>query len=66
MKINVSVSRCDLAEMDAKVADLRRRGWHKANRSQLIRLAIRRVDLDQVAASIHDAEMLSALRGGES
>lgn len=36
----------DVEELDAKVAELKRRGWTKANKSHLIRLALRQLDLD--------------------
>jgi hypothetical protein len=36
----------DIEELDAKVAELKRRGWTKANKSQLIRLALAQLDLD--------------------
>jgi cobalamin biosynthesis protein CobD/CbiB len=38
----------DVENLDRKVAELRRRGHTKANKSQLIRHAIEQVDLDQV------------------
>ena len=38
----------DLDELDAKVAELRRRGWTRANKSQLIRLALAQLDLDKL------------------
>jgi hypothetical protein len=44
----ICISMCtrDLEELDAKVAELKRRGWTKANKSQLIRLALSQLDLD--------------------
>jgi hypothetical protein len=36
----------DLAELDAKVEQLKARGHRKANRSALIRLALERFDID--------------------
>ena len=38
----------DLEELEAKVAELKRRGWTKANKSQLIRLALSQIDLDKL------------------
>ena len=40
--ICISMYTRDLEELDAKVAELKRRGWTKANKSQLIRLALAR------------------------
>jgi hypothetical protein len=44
--ICISMYTRDLEELDAKVAELKRRGWTKANKSQLIRLALAALDLD--------------------
>jgi hypothetical protein len=44
--ICISMYTRDLEELDAKVAELKRRGWTKANKSQLIRLALSQLDLD--------------------
>ena len=38
--ICISMYTRDLEDLDAKVAELKRRGWTKANKSQLIRLAL--------------------------
>ncbi len=38
----------DIEELEAKVAELKRRGWTKASKSQLIRLALSQVDLDKL------------------
>ena len=46
--ICISMYTRDLEELDAKVAELKRRGWTKANKSQLIRLALSQVDLDKL------------------
>ena len=46
-----SIYKSDLARLDAKVDELRRRGWTKANRSKLIRVAIDELDLDRVKAA---------------
>ena len=46
--ICISMYTRDLEELDAKVAELKRRGWTKANKSQLIRLALAQVDLDKL------------------
>ncbi|MEZ4401626.1 MAG: hypothetical protein R3B06_16490 [Kofleriaceae bacterium] len=44
--ICISMYTKDIEELDAKVAELKRRGWTKANKSQLIRLALDLLDLD--------------------
>ena len=44
--ICISMYTRDLEELDAKVAELKRRGWTKANKSQLIRLALAQLDMD--------------------
>ena len=46
--ICISMYTRDLEELDAKVAELKRRGWTKANKSQLIRLALAQIDLDKL------------------
>jgi len=47
--ICISMYTRDIEELDAKVAELKRRGWTKASKSQLIRLALSQVDLDKLA-----------------
>ena len=44
--ICISMYTQDIQELDAKVSELKRRGWTKANKSQLIRLALAQLDLD--------------------
>ncbi len=44
--ICISMYTQDIEELDAKVGELKRRGWTKANKSQLIRLALAQLDLD--------------------
>ncbi|MGE0549776.1 MAG: hypothetical protein AB7O24_29735 [Kofleriaceae bacterium] len=46
--ICISMYTRDLEELDAKVAELKRRGWTKASKSQLIRLALSQIDLDKI------------------
>jgi hypothetical protein len=46
--ICISMYTRDIEELEAKVAELKRRGWTKANKSQLIRLALAQVDLDKL------------------
>ena len=46
--ICISMYTQDLEELEAKVAELKRRGWTKANKSQLIRLALSQIDLDKL------------------
>lgn len=50
--ICVSTYVSDLETLDAQVAELKRRGWRSANRSRLIRLALSRVDLDEVLSRV--------------
>lgn len=44
--ICISMYTRDIEELEGKVAELKRRGWTKANKSQLIRLALSQLDLD--------------------
>ena len=46
--ICISMYTRDIADLDAKVAELKRRGWTKASKSQLIRLALAQIDLDKL------------------
>src|SRR5687768_6317051 len=46
--ICISMYTQDLEDLDAKVAELKRRGWTKANKSQLIRLALSQLDIDKL------------------
>jgi hypothetical protein len=46
--ICISMYTRDIEELEAKVAELKRRGWTKANKSQLIRLALAQLDLDDL------------------
>jgi len=46
--ICISMYTRDIEELEAKVAELKRRGWTKANKSQLIRLALSQIDLDKL------------------
>jgi hypothetical protein len=46
--ICISMYNRDIEELEAKVAELKRRGWTKANKSQLIRLALSQIDLDKL------------------
>ena len=45
--ICISMYTRDIDALDAKVAELKRRGWTKANKSQMIRLALSQLDLDE-------------------
>jgi len=47
--ICISMYTRDIEELEAKVAELKRRGWTKASKSQLIRLALSQIDLDKLA-----------------
>jgi hypothetical protein len=44
--ICISMYTQDIEELETKVAELKKRGWTKANKSQLIRLALSKLDLD--------------------
>ena len=46
--ICISMYTRDLEELDAKVAELKKRGWTKANKSQLIRLALSQIDVSKL------------------
>jgi hypothetical protein len=46
--ICISMYTRDLEELENKVAELKRRGWTKANKSHLIRLALSQIDLDKL------------------
>ena len=46
--ICISMYTKDIEELEAKVAELKKRGWTKANKSQLIRLALAQLDLDKL------------------
>jgi hypothetical protein len=47
--ICISMYTRDIEELEAKVSELKRRGWTKASKSQLIRLALSQLDLDKLA-----------------
>jgi hypothetical protein len=47
--ICISMYTQDLEDLDAKVAELKKRGWTKANKSQLIRLALSQIDIDKLS-----------------
>ncbi len=42
----ISLYTQDIENLEAKVAELKRRGHTKANKSQLIRMALRQLDID--------------------
>jgi hypothetical protein len=46
--ICISMYTRDLEDLDAKVAELKRRGWTKASKSQLIRLALAQMDVTKL------------------
>jgi hypothetical protein len=46
--ICISMYTRDLEALEAKVAELKRRGWTKANKSQLIRLALSQLEVDKL------------------
>lgn len=47
--ISISLYQEDLDQLDLKVDELKRRGFGRANRSWLIRFALRRVDVDKIS-----------------
>ena len=49
--ICISMYTQDLQQLDAKVDELKRRGFKKTSKSQLIRLALSRLTVESVAAS---------------
>jgi hypothetical protein len=46
--ICISMYTRDIEELEAKVAELKKRGWTKANKSQLIRIALAQLDVDKL------------------
>ncbi len=46
--ICISMYTQDIEELEAKVAELKRRGYTKANKSQLIRMALSRLDVEDL------------------
>ena len=52
--ICISLYTKDLDELEAKVEELKRRGWAKANKSALIRLALAQVDVATVPIPRHE------------
>lgn len=46
--ICISMYNEDIAELEAKVAEMKKRGYTKANKSQLIRYALSQVDIDNL------------------
>ena len=49
--VSISLYNEDIERLDHMVAELKRRGIYKANKSELIRQALARLDLDTVAKS---------------
>ncbi len=47
--ICISMYTQDIEELEAKVTELKKRGWTKANKSQLIRMALANLDLDTIS-----------------
>lgn len=50
--ICISMYTKDIEELEAKVAELKRRGHTKANKSQLIRFALSQVDIDKLQSPV--------------
>ena len=46
--ICISMYTQDIEDLEAKVGELKKRGWTKANKSHLIRLALSQLDLDRL------------------
>lgn len=46
--ICISMYTKDIERLEAKVAELKRRGYTKANKSQLIRMALNQMDIDKL------------------
>lgn len=46
--ICISMYTKDIEHLEAKVAELKRRGYTKANKSQLIRMALNQMDIDKL------------------
>ena len=50
--MSISMYTDDIERLEQMVAELKRRGHYKANKSQLIRHALSKVDLDEVPAEL--------------
>lgn len=50
--ICISLYTRDIENLEAKVAELKRRGFTKANKSQLIRFALSQVDIDKLPPNL--------------
>ena len=48
----ISMYTKDIESLEEKVAELKRRGYTKANKSQLIRFALSQVDIDKLPPSV--------------
>ena len=59
--VSISLYTEDIERLDRMVAELKRRGHYKANKSQLIRLALARLDINRLP----DADRAPALFCGE-
>ncbi len=44
----ISLYNKDIERLEAKVAELKRRGYTKANKSHLIRMALEQIDIDEL------------------
>lgn len=47
--ICISLYTSDIRDLDAKIARLKERGWSKANKSQLIRIALSQLDVETMS-----------------
>ncbi len=61
--ICISMYHSDIALLKQRVAELKRRGWTKANKSHLIRLAIAALDLEETERLLTGAGMIPRLIG---
>lgn len=62
--ITISLYTSDIEALDAKVAAFKARGWSKANKSAVIRLALDRLVVDEVPMVKSGAELDRMLAGG--
>ncbi len=54
--ICISIYTTDVRDLDAKVAELKRRGIMQMSKSQLIRIALKQLDLDRVVLLTRDVQ----------
>lgn len=54
----ISLYTSDIQELKAKVNELKRRGWTRANASHLVRLALAQMDVDTIENALTAAGMV--------